>query len=70
MLRLLLDGQDQHPRHSGEDLTSSLVDVEGHLVGAEGVGQGEGVDAHCLELRVGLEPVGVGGSVGCEGCQS
>ena len=34
-----------------------LVDVEAHLVGTEGVGQGEGVDAHRLELRVGLEPL-------------
>ena len=35
----------------------SLVDAEAHLVGAEGVGQGEGINAHRLKLRIGLESV-------------
>ena len=45
-------------------MTGSLINVEGHLVGAEGVGQGERADAHRLELGIGLEPVGVGGLCG------
>ena len=45
-------------------MTGSLINVKRHLVGAEDVGQSERVDAHRLELRVGLEPVGVGGLCG------
>ena len=53
-----------HDIVSAKPLDGYKVDVEGHLVGAEGVGQGEGVDTHRLELCVGLEPVGVGGLQG------
>ena len=50
------------PQADGRAAASpSLVDVEAHLVGAERVRQGKGIDAHRLELRVGLQPVGVGG---------
>ena len=49
------------PSRSVRLRTDLLVDVETHLVRAEDIGQGEGVDAHRLQLRVGLQPVGVGG---------
>ena len=48
-------------------MTGSLINVKRHLVGAESVGQGERVDAHRLELGIGLELVGVGGL--CRPCR-
>ena len=44
-------------QEKAKEFAALLVEVEGRLVAAQGVGQGERIDAHRLELRVGLEPI-------------